>query len=149
LIRTRKKGARLKINTKSRIGRVVVGALFVASATMVATPGSASGSASAGDTSPSVNWDHTFSGRGAKVYVEEHGDIISLCDSAKNGHGAWLSAEDSNGRSYTIRVTRGKYSCTTARASNGHNLAEGLVVLYWDGEGRTSTNYGADFVNDH
>lgn len=134
------------MNVKSHIGRPVAGAMLLASAAILAAPGSAS----AGGISPTVNWDHTWSGRGAKVYVEEHGDMISLCDSAANGHGAWLAAEDSKGHGYTIRVTRGKNSCTTVDTSEGYNLAEGGIVrLYWDGQGRTSTNYGANFINDH
>jgi hypothetical protein len=105
------------------------------------------GSASANDT-PGINWDHTFSGRGATVYVEEHGDIIELCDSVANGHSAWI---DVNGQ-YIMRVSGGKGSCVSHQASDGaaYNLPEGeYIALYWDGEGRSSTNFGSGFQNDH
>ncbi|MEO3826310.1 hypothetical protein [Actinomadura sp. B10D3] len=125
---------------KIRIGRVIAGAMALAAAATMATISNASAG----------SWDHVYKAQGATVYVEEYGDIIKLCDSAANGHGAWINVGDHNS-SYTFSVA-GKGSCKTRRASMGtkYNMAENKTVwLFWDGLGNSSTNYGSQFLNDH
>jgi hypothetical protein len=115
---------------------------------MTASPASA-------DTLPGgIDWDHTWSTTGAKVYVEEHGDYVSVCDTVANGDSAsatvWKVAGGLLYKQYTITVTSGAGSCVTRSASDGgvYNLTEGSSFqVSFDG-GPYTPEY-ASWVNDH
>jgi hypothetical protein len=133
---------------KLRIGHGVAGAAALAAATIMAT----AGSASADEPPDGIVWDHTYTAPGVTVYVEEHGDIISVCDSAENGHSAWVQVDWSNGgfpATYKSTVTNGVGSCKTHQASEvGFDLDEGIYIkLAFEGDG--STLRTAQFLNDN
>lgn len=56
---------------------------------------------------------------GVTVHVEEHGDIVSVCDSAANGKPAESQVSDSTGNHYPVHVTKGYGSCQTRSAGYG------------------------------
>ncbi|MER7109474.1 hypothetical protein [Streptomyces sp. NPDC000229] len=133
---------------KLRVGRVIAGAMACAAVTLVVSAGNASA-----EETPGISWDHVFSAEGVRVYVEEHGDIISVCDTKANGHSAVVQvrATDVWPYNYEMRVTAGNGSCKTHRASDGatYNLTEGREVdLWFDGNGGTFDG-SAGFTNDH
>ncbi|MGH4034366.1 hypothetical protein ACQB60_36215 [Actinomycetota bacterium Odt1-20B] len=103
-------------------------------------------SASAGPGDPGDGWDHTWEAYGAKLYVKENGDVISVCDAARNGKPAWASLGD-----YSMTVTNGYGSCKTHRASEGgvYNLPESANITVWFGENRTTRYETVSFFNDH
>ncbi|TCC56149.1 hypothetical protein E0H73_33885 [Kribbella pittospori] len=132
---------------KSYLGRVVAGSIALAAATTVLTVGHAFAS----EPPDGIVWDHTYRAEGVVVYVEEHGDIVSVCDTAANGHSAWVRVQDRVGYEYRIAATHGKGTCDTAQASDGggRNLYEGdRIGLEYEGNGDTFGTW-AEWVNDH
>ncbi|WP_406453170.1 hypothetical protein OG782_20975 [Streptomyces sp. NBC_00876] len=137
---------------RSRLGRRATAALLGA----VALAGLSSVTASpatAAEAPTGINWDHTWNGKGVRVYVEEHGDYISVCDTAANGHSAFVTVDDVdlNISHYKAKVTTGKGTCVTHKASQGgrYNLHEWSEIgLTFEGEGGRGS-YAVNFVNDH
>ncbi|KAB2385926.1 hypothetical protein [Actinomadura montaniterrae] len=135
---------------KLRIGRIAAGTMALAAAAIMAT----AGNASASEPPDGIVWDHTYSYStvpGVKVYVEEHGDIVSVCDTSANGHSATVRVEDRVGYTYLLVADNGKGSCDSAQASDGgqYNLFEGDTIgLHMTGDGDYSSAYPT-FVNDH
>ena len=130
---------------KTRSAAAVVGTIAISAATIVASPGSAF----AAPDPPDNAWDHVYSAEGVVVYVEEHGDIISVCDAKANGYGAAVSVNDYPDKAYDATVTAGFGSCTTHRASQGGNydLNEGDTIwLVFHGGGVAKS---AHYLNDH
>ncbi|MDT0455516.1 hypothetical protein RM550_07155 [Streptomyces sp. DSM 41527] len=114
---------------KFRIGRILVGATALASAALAMTAGSAS----------AAGWDHIFGpnvegSSGVRVYVQEHGDVVKLCDTKADGYSAQLEVyEDGySNASYYMTVTTGAGTCKTHRASDGakYNLDENNGVSF-------------------
>jgi hypothetical protein len=113
---------------KTRIAYAVTSTLTLAAAGLV----SATGTASAADTPPG-GWDYVMNGTGVRVYVKKYGDVVSVCDSAKNGSAAEVEVSDRSVMdppTYTLRVTNGYGSCVTRRASDGprYNLDENEYI---------------------
>jgi hypothetical protein len=138
--------------TRSRRGRRTVAALFGAAAlgalAIVTAP-----SATAAEAPDGTTWDHTWTGTGVAVYVEEHGDIISVCDTSANGHSAWVTVDDitDNITGYKLTASNGKGTCATHSASQGgrYDLRENnRIALNYEGAGGNGT-YAVSFVNDH
>ncbi|MFF3765758.1 hypothetical protein ACFYYR_16960 [Streptomyces sp. NPDC001922] len=126
---------------KLRIGRMLVGATALASAALAMTAGGAS----------AAGWDHSFGpnisgSSGVRVYVQERGDIVKLCDTKKDGYSAELEVgEDGySGSSYGMSVTTGAGTCKTHRAADGakYNLDEnnGVSFGFW-AKGPNSSAY--------
>ncbi|MGW8885086.1 hypothetical protein [Streptomyces sp. NPDC055749] len=135
---------------KLRLGRFAAGAIAFAAATLMVTPGNASAAEP-----PSIGWewDHILSASGVKVYVEEHGDIIAVCDTQANGDSAMVQVRSSDMWPYNYEMTAsgGNGTCKTHRASDGakYNLPEGREVdLWFDGNGGTFDGEGG-FTNDN
>ncbi|WP_329004043.1 hypothetical protein OHA18_11670 [Kribbella sp. NBC_00709] len=89
-------------------------------------------------------WDHTFtsvdSNHGATMYVEEHGDVIELCDSASDGYAARAIVSGNPSLSGTLTYTMtssGAGVCTVHTASQGgaYDLPEvwTIYVKLWVG----------------
>ncbi|GGS26369.1 hypothetical protein GCM10010252_76700 [Streptomyces aureoverticillatus] len=99
------------------------------------------------------SWDHVWSGTGVKVYVKERGDIVSVCDTAANGHSAWTTVDRLNPdiEGYKMYARGGKGTCTSHSAAEGgrYNLAEGgQYTLNFEGRGDSGGSV-AGFINDH
>jgi hypothetical protein len=127
-----------------RPGRVIAATITVsAAAALAATPAFA-------DNPPGgIVWDHTYKEPGVTVYVEEHGDIISVCDSSENGHSAWVEVNYAYGR-YRLTASGGVGTCATGSASDGWDLPEELEIsLLFDGNGGSYAEGVESFVNDH
>ncbi|MFD5269034.1 hypothetical protein [Streptomyces sp. NPDC058335] len=118
-------------------------------------------SASAVIDPPSGGWDHTWttsdSNPGGTVYIAEHGDIVSLCDTDADGYAprVQIAAQASSGAyhiRYTLTASGGEGACATARASQGgvYDLPENtsIGVTIWLGPDRDyqTTHY---YLNDH
>ncbi|QIB44413.1 hypothetical protein [Streptomyces aureoverticillatus] len=138
---------------RSRRARRTVAALVGAAA--LATLGTVNApTATAGPVPPGgSSWDHVWSGTGVKVYVKERGDIISVCDTAANGHSAWTTVDRLNPdvEGYKMYARGGKGSCTSHSAAEGgrYNLAEGgQYTLNFEGRGDNGGTV-AGFINDH
>jgi hypothetical protein len=87
-----------------------------------------------------------------RVYVEEHGDVISVCDVKANGRAAWVkvfAGKYSETAAYEMTVNGGAGSCETRRASDGskYNLKEGFIQVFFDGDG--GEQHWDTFINDH
>ncbi|MEO3822898.1 hypothetical protein [Actinomadura sp. B10D3] len=140
---------------KLRIGRVLAGTMALAAAAIMAT----GGTASADEPPGGIVWDHKWSATGIRVYVEEHGDIVSICDSSANGHSAkayvsaYYGGHHNPSQEYFMKAANGYGSCKTHRASEGgvYNLPEGAaweIAINYDGDG--DGNYAQRrFINDH
>lgn len=137
---------------RSSRGRRTVGALFgavaLASLGVVNAP-----SAGAAQLPGGIAWDHVYSGPGVKVYVEEHGDMISVCDTSANGHAAWVAVDNvsDNISGYKLTVSTGNGSCATRQATQGgrYDLAEySTIGMSYEGQGGLGSTYSAWF-NDH
>lgn len=132
--------------------RVAGGALATASpaaATQLPPPGGGS-------------WDHTWTTTDAKaggtVYVEEHGDLIYLCDTAADGVAprariyAWNTTDGYLLR-YSLTASGGNGSCAHGQASDGgafdlpenDNINIDLFLGPYPGTNRTQPT----FLNDH
>lgn len=118
-------------------------------------------SASATVDPPGGSWDHTWTttdaNKGGTVYVEENGDVVSVCDSFADGLAARarVSVQQSSGaylERYTLVASGGLGSCATARASDGgtHDLPEhvsiGVTVYLGPDFQHASDHY---YLNDH
>ncbi|MFG3555286.1 hypothetical protein ACGGAQ_12980 [Micromonospora sp. NPDC047557] len=131
---------------KLGVGRALTGATALTVAAVVAFPGSAAASPEP----PGDGWDHVFSVKGVTVYVEEYGDVISVCDTLANGHNAWVDVSYGSGWLYTAKVNSGAGSCATHRASEGgiYDLKEGRDYLL-DFAGSVDGVYLESFSNNH
>ncbi|WP_406094093.1 hypothetical protein [Streptomyces sp. NBC_01013] len=141
-------GATRRSRLRRRSAAALVGAAALAGLAAVTTS-----PATAAEAPTGINWDHTWNGAGVRVYVEEHGDIISVCDTAANGHAAFVTVVDSdlNIDHYEAKVSTGKGTCVTHQASQGgrYNLHEySNIGLTFEGEGGLGS-YAVNFVNDH
>lgn len=127
----------------NRLARAIV-------SSAIATTISMAGMLATAGTSSAASWDHVWSGSGVKVYIKEHGDYISVCDTSKNNHSAALVTYK-----YTIIASGGAGTCAHRSASQGskYNLPEGqdIEVSYAGTGGRSDTYYWKDagFFNDH
>ncbi|GGT36484.1 hypothetical protein [Streptomyces purpureus] len=127
----------------------MLGAAALTALTTVTAPSASAAVAPPGGSS----WDHTWSGDGVKVYVKEHGDVISVCDTSANGHSAWVLVMDISvdKTAYELKATGGKGTCASHTASEGgrYNLAENhRIALNFEGRGLQGSYY-VSFVNDH
>lgn len=127
---------------------LAAGALAFAAAAVVST----GGSALADPGPPGIVWDHTYRATGVVLYVEEHGDIVSVCDTAANGHAAEVLVVSPGPVDYTLRATDGEGTCATRGASStygGYDLPENTTItLSYDGDTGTYDHY-TSFVNDN
>jgi len=120
-------------------------------------------SASAVTDPPGGSWDHTWTtsdaNQGGTVYIEENGDLVSLCDTAADGYAPRVSiaSEESTVPGaydirYTLTASGGNGSCVTASASQGgvYNLPESteIGVTIWLGPDRKSQTQHY-YLNDH
>ncbi|NEB81966.1 hypothetical protein G3I40_43145 [Streptomyces sp. SID14478] len=133
---------------KRPLGRIAAGATALA-ATILMTAGSASAQPDPGG----GDYDHVANYDGARVYFKEHGDVVTLCDTAANGHAAEAYVWDDlpGDHVYTLEVHSGKGTCKTHRASDGskYNLLENRYAFFKiDGDG-DGTWYIFKWYNDH
>ena len=142
---------------RNKIAAVVATTAFVAGGSlMTATSASAT-------VDPPGSWDHTWTttdaAKGGTVYIQENGDVVSLCDTAADGLAPRfdVSVEESTvpgayDTRYTLTASGGFGSCLTTRASDGgsHNLPENwnIGVGIWLGPNyqHSSQHY---YFNDH
>ena len=143
---------------RNKIAALVATTAFVAGGTLLTAT-----SASATVDPPGGSWDHTWkttdADKGGTVYVEENGDVVSVCDSAADGLSARadIAVEESSvpgayDTRYTLVASGGLGSCATARASDGgtHDLPEhvsiGVTVYLGPDFQHASDHY---YLNDH
>ncbi|WP_326955596.1 MULTISPECIES: hypothetical protein [unclassified Amycolatopsis] len=141
---------------RNKIAALVATTAFVAGGTLMTAT-----SASATVDPPGGSWDHTWTttdaNKGGTVYVEENGDVVSVCDSFADGLAARarVSVQQSSGaylERYTLVASGGLGSCATARASDGgtHDLPEhvsiGVTVYLGPDFQHASDHY---YLNDH
>ncbi len=141
---------------RNKIAALVATTAFVAGGTLMTAT-----SASATVDPPGGSWDHTWTTTDAKnggtVYVEENGDVVSVCDTAADGLSAraQVSVQESSGayyERYILIASGGVGSCATARASDGgdHNLPEhvniGVSVFLGPDFQHASVHH---YLNDH
>ncbi|WP_432190220.1 hypothetical protein [Streptomyces sp. Tue6028] len=114
---------------------------------MLATPASASTSPPGGGT-----WDHVWTHDGATLSVEEHGDVIQLCDTAADGYSAkaYLVWNVSPGVADSMTLTvAGNGNCVGSDAST-HDITEGKTVnVYISNTGPDSTELYVTYLNDN
>ncbi|MFB7446828.1 hypothetical protein ACFC01_52920 [Streptomyces mirabilis] len=141
-----------------------IAALALATATLVGGGLAGASSASASTAPDGSSWDHTWttadSAQGGTVYVEEHGDVIKVCDTAADGLAPRIQvwAETSIAGEYALRYTGissgGLGSCSTYSASDGgsYDLPEGdeILITIWLGPSLpSSTSTSHYYLNDH
>lgn len=116
--------------------------------------------ASAAPVAPDGSWDHIWTtsdaNHGGTVYVEEHGDVITLCDTAADGVSATAAVTYDQGNdnykvAYQMNVG-GNGTCTTHRATQGgvYDLPENTeiyIYIYIGADGTGGT--GHYYLNDH
>jgi hypothetical protein len=134
--------------------KAVVSVLALTAATLFGF----AGSAAAGTPPPHV-WDHRWTTSGATLYVQEHGDVVSLCDSAANGirPGAIVGWFTSTGwHAYDMLATGGNGSCKSISANSNPcvrcNIPEGVTVrvsFYGANSPSGPARIEKTFVNDH
>ena len=140
---------------RNKIAALVATTAFVAGGSLMTAP-----SASA-TVDPPGSWDHTWkttdAAKGGTVYVEENGDVVSVCDTAADGLAARadVSVQLSSGGyyfRYRLVASGGEGSCATARASDGgaHDLPENVsisVTVYLGPDFQHSSQHY--YLNDH
>jgi hypothetical protein len=143
---------------RNKIVALAATTAFVAGGTLLTAT-----SASAAVDPPGGSWDHTWTttdgNKGGTIYIEENGDVVSLCDTAADGLAprANIAVEESSvpgayDTRYTLTASGGLGSCDTARASDGgtHNLPEnwniGVTIYLGPNYQHASTHY---YLNDH
>ncbi|MEV6182907.1 hypothetical protein ACIHAR_14085 [Streptomyces sp. NPDC052016] len=141
---------------RHKIGALAATTVFLAGGALATAT-----SASAAVDPPSGGWDHTWttsdSRDGGTVYIAEHGDIVSLCDTAADGYAprVQIASQASSGAyhiRYTLTASGGEGSCASARASQGgvYDLPENtqIGVTIWLGPDRDyqTQHY---YLNDH
>ncbi|MGV9630030.1 hypothetical protein [Streptomyces sp. NPDC003487] len=138
---------------RSPHGRRTVAALLGAAALAALTTLTAPSASAAVAPPGGSSWDHVWSGNGVKVYVKEHGDIVSVCDTAANGHSAWVTVDDltANRSGYKLVASGGKGTCASHSASEGikYDMDEyDRFGLNYEGAGGNGS-YFVSFVNHH
>ncbi|MDI5968237.1 hypothetical protein POF50_002555 [Streptomyces sp. SL13] len=141
---------------RTRIAALAAAVLLAGGVLATASP------ASAAPAPPQGSWDHTWTtsdaAHGGTVYVEEHGDTVSLCDTAADGYAprAEVFSEGTDGlyhARYIITASGGFASCTGYSASNGgvYDLPEGVEILVeiWLGPNVGHDGTSHYFLNDH
>ncbi len=107
---------------RTKIAAVAATALLVGG--MLAT----ASTASASDPGGGGSWDHTWTttdaAHGGTIYVQEHGDILMVCDTAADGNAARAQVAYDNvalGKEiyFTITASGGNGSCSETKASDG------------------------------
>jgi hypothetical protein len=108
-----------------------------------------SGTASAAPAPPEGSWDHTWTtydtGHGGTLYIEEHGDYATICDTAADGkapvaelYSLGPDGTDAPKFRYTITDTGGYGTCksVSAATSSTYNLPEDemIQVFLWIGD---------------
>ncbi|MGW4061579.1 hypothetical protein ACWEGE_25085 [Amycolatopsis sp. NPDC004747] len=122
---------------RNKLAAVAATTVFVAGGSlMTATSASATVDPPGGG-----SWDHTWTttdaDKGGTVYVEENGDVVTVCDTAADGLSARadVRVEETSGNSYrflyTVTAAGGLGSCATSKASDGgvHDLPEHVNIL--------------------
>ncbi|MEW2519623.1 hypothetical protein [Actinacidiphila alni] len=124
-------------------------ALAVGAVVATAMPASAAPSPPSGG-----SWDHTWttsdSAHGGTVYIQEHGDVVELCDTAADGYAPRVTVYNTDG--YELTASDGYGTCVVASASQGgsHDLPEGkeIYVDIWLGPANGwETEHS--YLNDH
>lgn len=133
-------------------GRRVAAAL-AGSAALVALTATAAPTAQAAIAPPSGgSWDHIYTGTGVTVYVKEHGDVVSVCDTSANGHSAWAQVMDTTtSRYYIVTASGGKGTCASHSADESYKYdipEDTWVNVLFEGAGGQGT-YTVSFFNDH
>ncbi|MCT9010697.1 hypothetical protein [Streptomyces rhizosphaerihabitans] len=120
-------------------------------------------SASATVDPPSGGWDHTWtttdSNNGGTVYIAEHGDHVSVCDTAADGYAPRVRIANEEqtvpgayDTRYTLTASGGEGSCVSASASQGgvydlpENVKIGVTVYLGPDYKYQSTHY---YLNDN
>ncbi|HEY3502086.1 MAG TPA: hypothetical protein VGN37_04760 [Actinocatenispora sp.] len=144
---------------RNRIAAVAAAVLLGAGGALAAA---SSASASTLPPPDGGSWDHNWTTtdalHGGTIYVEEHGDMIYLCDTASDGLAprARIFAQEASGdyiQRYTLTASDGKGSCTGHDASEGgvYDLAENdnISVDLFLGPLPGSYHDDRTFLNDH
>jgi hypothetical protein len=103
----------------------LVGTVLLAGGTLVSAT-----SASAAPARPAPeDWDYTWTTsdaapHGGTVYIEEHGDVVEVCDTAADGYTprVMIMTQASNGQynlRYVFAATGGNGGCVVHRATDG------------------------------
>ncbi|NIH81888.1 hypothetical protein FHX46_004418 [Amycolatopsis viridis] len=126
---------------------LAAGAITATATAVLAT----TGAAAATTYTPPGGWDHTWStpDHSATVYVEEHGDVIKLCDTKANGNSAQVLVFQHGWRK-AWWTAKGNGTCVMHRASEGdpYDLDEVETKLYFHGA-ETEADTIRSFSNDH
>lgn len=143
---------------RTKLAALAATTVFVAGGTLATAT-----SAWAGVDPPSGGWDHTWTttdgDKGGTVYIAEHGDHVSLCDTDADGYAPRVQIANEEGSvpgaydiRYTLTASGGLGSCVSASASQGgvYNLPENVsigVTIYLGPDYKyPSTHY---YLNDH
>jgi hypothetical protein len=143
---------------RNKIAALAATTAFIAGGTLMTAT-----SASATVDPPGGSWDHTWtttdSNKGGTIYIEENGDVVSLCDTAADGLAprAEIAVEESSVPGaydvrYRLTASGGLGSCATARASDGgdHNLPENWNIGVHIGLGPNYAHQSQHYyLNDH
>ncbi|HEY2674328.1 MAG TPA: hypothetical protein VGJ07_28670 [Rugosimonospora sp.] len=107
---------------RTKIAAIAATVLLTGAALATASPAWAS------DPGGGAAWDHIWTTsdatQGGTVYIEEHGDVVELCDTAADGYAPRVEilTQASNGQynfHYSLTASGGFGTCITRSASNG------------------------------
>jgi hypothetical protein len=146
-----------KIHTmRTRIAAIAAAVLLTGAALATASPAWAS------DPGGGAAWDHIWTtvdaDQGGTVYIEEHGDVVELCDTAADGYAPRLEVftQASNGQytpRYDLTASGGFATCVTRSASNGgiYDLPENdnISVAIWLGPNAGFDGSQHYYLNDN
>jgi hypothetical protein len=114
--------------------------------------------ASAAPLQPSATtWDHVWTtsdpAHGGTIRIQEHGDVIQLCDTAADGYTpradvTWGTT--SNGSGFSLAAWGGNGACAEVSASMGYDLPENteIYVDIFLGPNFAYETYHS-YLNDH
>lgn len=88
-----------------------------------------------------------------KMWFNEYGDVVTVCDNDADGHSVYLSVDGGVGHEYGVHVVGGEGTCVTHKAAQGgkYNLPEKTAIHFeiWSSAGYSGSVNRADWVNDH
>ena len=98
------------------------------------------------------SWDHTWVSLdgGVTLHVQEHGDIVDLCDTRADGLSVRVEVSWDGG-SYYFYNYGGNGTCEAVSASTAakYDLPEGKKIYIWISASNNIDNLATSYVNDH
>jgi hypothetical protein len=135
---------------KSMVRKSIV---FTAAALASAAGLALAAPAHASDPGGGGSWDHTYVtiDGGGTVHVQEHGDLIELCDTKADGLSVRVEVSWDNSAGYVLYDKAGNGTCTAVSATTAakYDLPENKTIYLYIAASDNFDWKAASYLNDH